>query len=178
MDTLESVLAQKSEYIVRELSRRPALAGGRAERFAAEAGSDLIASFRWQAADLDAENLSARVNVRRLLAAMRANGIANRLGMPPADVWDGLRIFVPLVLQMAERRTGRVPALRGGAGGGTVTDAPTPRTADRGSGTERERHWSWRIERSERRHERTRYELANDVPLPGRRSAPTEPPAA
>jgi hypothetical protein len=53
---------------------------------------------------VDSSELSAPDNVRELLGTIRANWIADSLGMPPHEVWSGLRVFVPRVLQLADGR--------------------------------------------------------------------------
>jgi len=73
-----------------------------AEAFVSLASNDLLESYRWRAHDLDPQALSAPENVRELLGSISGNRIADSLGMPRTDVWNGLRVFVPRVLQLAD----------------------------------------------------------------------------
>jgi hypothetical protein len=176
MDTLKRVLAQRSEDLVSELSRRPGLPGDRARRFVAEAGYDLIESYRWQAHDLHGQHLAEQVSAQALLAAMHANGIANRLGMLAEDVWEGLRTFVPLVLRMAE-----VPEPRSGAVGDAVVGRDHSDSSDAGVRDHGTRHCeprrSWRSD-PPTKSSTAPHEALHAMLFPGRRIAHCEPPAA
>jgi len=102
METLEIVLVRRAPDLVRVLVSRTGFSRERAERFVILAGTDLLESYRWQADTLDQQSLSAPGNVRDLLSMIRADRIASSLGVPPAEVWSGLRDFVPSVLQLAD----------------------------------------------------------------------------
>jgi hypothetical protein len=104
MEALETVLGRKSPHFVRIFVSQFGFSEERAERFVTLAASDLLESYRWRAGDLDPGSLSAPETVRELLGAIRGNLIADSLGIPPADVWSGLRVFVPRVLQLADGR--------------------------------------------------------------------------
>ncbi len=103
METLETVIGRRSEHFVRIFVSQFGFTEERALRFVELAGSDLMESYRWQAQRLGRGRLSAPENVRDLLSAIHANGIASSLGMPSSEVWSGLRVFVPRVLQLADR---------------------------------------------------------------------------
>ncbi|HUP53041.1 MAG TPA: hypothetical protein VM198_11225 [Longimicrobiales bacterium] len=104
METLETVLGSRAPHFVRIFVSQFGFSEERAERFVELAGSDLIECYRWQADRMDPRELSAPENVRSLLGAIHARRIADSLGIPPAEVWSGLRVFVPRVLQLADGR--------------------------------------------------------------------------
>ena len=175
MKDLERVLGQRRMELAEQLKDRPALGGDRAERFVEEAAHDLLESYRWQAEDLDQENLSAPRNIRSLLRAMCGYGIASRLGLPQQDVWDGLRTFVPLALRMAERTDG--PMRGEGRGPGrfgdpsvTLLGLADEEVGGAPSGS------SWRS--GWRGPSRIAWPPPHGMLFPGRRNRPSEPPAA
>ena len=100
--SLETVLALRTFELVELVAHGAGLTEERAERFVALAGSDLLASFRWQARDLALRSLGTPSTARDVLSTMRADRIASQLGMSSSDVWVGLRELVPHVLSMAE----------------------------------------------------------------------------
>jgi hypothetical protein len=102
METLEIVLVRSARDLVHVVERRTGFSRESAERFVILAGTDLIESFKWQADALDPNDLSAPNNVRDLLSGIGGNRIASTLGMPPSEVWSGLREFVPSVLRLAD----------------------------------------------------------------------------
>jgi len=102
MDNLESVLARRATDLVHVVVSRAGFSRERAERFVMLAGTDLLESYRWQADVLDRDHLSAPENVRALLSVSAARHIASTLGVAPAEVWTGLREFVPSVLRLAD----------------------------------------------------------------------------
>lgn len=102
MELLESVIGRKSPHFVRLFVSQFGFTVERAEQFVSLAGNDLLESYRWRAEDLDPDSLSKPENVRELLAVIGGNRIADRLGLPRDDVWSGLRVFVPRVLQLAD----------------------------------------------------------------------------
>ena len=104
MENLETVLCSKSPHFVRIFVSQFGFSVERAEQFVSLAADDLMESYKWRAGDLDPGALSAPENVRELLGAIRGNLIADWLGMPHAEVWSGLRVFVPRVLQLADGR--------------------------------------------------------------------------
>jgi hypothetical protein len=104
MEALETVLGRRSPHFVRIFVSQFGFSEERAERFVSLAASDLLESYRWRAEDLHPGSLSSPENVRELLSAIRGNRIADSLGMPPAEIWSGLRVFVPRVLQLADGR--------------------------------------------------------------------------
>lgn len=104
MDRLETVIGRKSPHFVRIFVSQFGFSEERAEQFVSLAASDLIESYRWRAEDLDPRALSAPENVREILGAIRGNRIADSLGIPRAEAWSGLRVFVPRVLQLADGR--------------------------------------------------------------------------
>lgn len=77
--------------------------------FVRAAGAELIASYAWQRASLDAQRLSDARNVRDLLSTVGAGRIAAQVGISREVTWEGLRAFVPSVLRRAE---GQRPASR------------------------------------------------------------------
>lgn len=101
MEDLQRILGQESGHLVTVLMGQPGFSPDRAEHFVAVAGRDLIASYEWQAEELDPDDLSSRTNVSILLAGIHANEIAAVLSLSRADVWRGLRAFVPTVLALA-----------------------------------------------------------------------------
>jgi hypothetical protein len=104
METLETVIDDRARDFVRLLVSQFGFTEERAEKFVILAGSDLMESYRWRADDIGPGQLSDPENVRELLGAIRGNHIASSLGLPPSDVWSGLRVFVPRVLQLADGR--------------------------------------------------------------------------
>ena len=104
MERLETVIGGRARHFVRLFVSQFGFTEERAEQFVSLAGNDLIESYRWRAGDLGSGRLSDPENVRELLGAIRGNHIASSLGLPPSDVWSGLRVFVPRVLQIADGR--------------------------------------------------------------------------
>lgn len=104
METLETVLGRRAPHFVRIFVSQFGFSEERAEQFVSMAGDDLIASYRWRADHMQASQLSAPENVRELMGTIRAKWIADSLGIPPSEVWSGLRVFVPRVLQLADGR--------------------------------------------------------------------------
>lgn len=105
MEHLQRVLEERSGDITAHVVRRQGFSPETAGRFVQEAGPDLLESWRWQASSLQVEDLATWSNVQRLLGGMHANALARALGMPPAEVWQALRVFVPKVLLLARRST-------------------------------------------------------------------------
>ena len=104
MELLESVIGRQSPHFVRIFVSQFGFSRERAERFVSLAGRDLLESYAWCADELDHATLSAPENVRGLLGAIGGNRIADSLGIPRAEAWSGLRVFVPRVLQLADGR--------------------------------------------------------------------------
>ena len=102
MEALQRVLASRMGYLARVLERRVGIQEAAARRFVQVAGAELIESFRWQRAALNADHLSDAKNARDLLSGVGAGRIATDVGIPRTEVWKGLRAFVPSVLQLAE----------------------------------------------------------------------------
>ncbi|HSH76104.1 MAG TPA: hypothetical protein VLA09_10515 [Longimicrobiales bacterium] len=107
MESLERVIGSSSDHFVRIFMTQFGFSQERAEQFVSLAGDDLIASYEFLAPHLDPGGLSAPENVRDLLSAIHASRIASSLGISPSEVWTGLRVFVPGVLQFAD---GRLPS--------------------------------------------------------------------
>lgn len=105
MDYLRSVIGEREAFLAALLVRHVGFTLDTAERFVAVAGHDLIESYRWQEPDLDLVHLPTRTNALRLLRCMHGSGIASALGVPTSQAWDGLREFVPRVLELAQGRT-------------------------------------------------------------------------
>lgn len=103
MDCLRRVLGQRGGALVTLLVHQVGFDLDTAERFVAVAGQDLMESYRWVEDDLDLAYLPTRPNVLRLLRSMHGSGIAAALGVPTSDAWDGLRAFVPRVLELADQ---------------------------------------------------------------------------
>ena len=103
MDRLESVLGRRAP-LVRILVGQFGFSEEDAEEFVSLAGEDLMESYRLRARDMATSELSAPENVRELLGAIRGDRIADSLGIPASEVWSGLRVFVPRVLQLADGR--------------------------------------------------------------------------
>jgi len=99
--SVETILALRTCELVELLVEGAGLSTERAERFVALAGSDLLASFRWQARELATRSLATPSTARDVLSAMRADRIASQLDMSASDVWVGLRELVPHVLTLA-----------------------------------------------------------------------------
>lgn len=123
MERLQLVLEFRVRDLVNVLVRRAGLDPETAERFVSAAGADLLESWRWQSSEIDVAHLPTWSNVQRLLGGIHANAIAFDLGMPPSDVWTGLRTFVPQVLLMANGPSR------------SATDLPTSRPNRRTGGT-------------------------------------------
>lgn len=104
MDRLETVLGSRAPHFVRILVSQFGFSEEEAHEFVSLASADLIQSYRWRAHDIDAGALSAPENVRELLGTIRGDRIAHSLGLPASEVWSGLRVFVPRVLQLADGR--------------------------------------------------------------------------
>jgi len=100
--SLETVLALRTCELVELVAHGAGLSEERAQRFVALAGSDLLASFRWQARELATRSLATPATARDVLSTMRADQIASKLEMSPSDVWVGLRELVPHVLTLAD----------------------------------------------------------------------------
>lgn len=103
MERLQLILEYRVRDLVNVLVRRAGLDPETAERFVSAAGADLLESWRWQSSEIDVTHLPTWSNVQRLLGGIHANAIAFDLGMPPSEVWTGLRTFVPQLLLMADR---------------------------------------------------------------------------
>jgi len=103
MRRLETVLWSRKTDLVQVLVRRGGLTRDRAERFVALAGDDLIESYEWHRRERMLLELAEPATARDVLSTMGANRIAVSLGLSRAEVWDGLRAFVPRVLCLAER---------------------------------------------------------------------------
>ena len=123
METLETVIGRRSEHFVRIFVSQFGFSEDRAELFVRLAGNDLIESYKWQSSRLADEALSDPANVRDLMSTIHANGIASSLGISTSEVWSGLRVFVPRVLQLADGRFAEAPA----------TPMPAPRRRGPGS---------------------------------------------
>jgi hypothetical protein len=104
MESLEIVLGRRTNHFVRIFMSQFGFSEERAERFVSMAGSDLMESYKFLARDLDPRGLSCPANVRDLLSTIHASRIASSLGIPASEVWTGLRVFVPSVLQLADGR--------------------------------------------------------------------------
>jgi len=103
MDRLETVLGRRGPHFVRILVSQFGFSEAHAERLVSLAGTDLIESYRSRATEIHSA-LSAPESVRELLGTMRGNQIAESLGIPASEVWCGLRVFVPSVLELADGR--------------------------------------------------------------------------
>lgn len=101
MDLLRSVLEKKAVDLESALTAKAGLTAEEARRFVPEAGTDLIESWRWQANELDTEDVAAASNVRALLRGIGAKRIASRVGLTAEATWNGLRAFVPMVMELA-----------------------------------------------------------------------------
>lgn len=106
MEPLETVIGRRSSHFVRIFVSQFGFSVERAEAFVTLAGDDLLASYRWRSDELSPGELSAPQNVRELLGAIHGNRIADELGIPRAEAWTGLRVFVPRVLQLADGHVG------------------------------------------------------------------------
>ncbi|HUF76616.1 MAG TPA: hypothetical protein VMM35_10075 [Longimicrobiales bacterium] len=104
METIETVIGRRTPHFVRIFVSQFGFSEERAEQFVSLAGDDLIESYRWRASDMGHRRLSDPESVRELLGAIRGDHIASSLGLPPSEVWSGLRVFVPRVLQLADGR--------------------------------------------------------------------------
>jgi hypothetical protein len=104
VETLETVLERRAHHFVRIFVSQFGFTEERAQRFVNLAGSDLIECCRWHERNMGPGGFSAPANVRNLLAVIHARRIADSLGIPSAEVWSGLRVFVPRVLQLADGR--------------------------------------------------------------------------
>jgi hypothetical protein len=102
MEMLHDVLGRGAHDLAHLVADRTGLTEERAEQFVALAGSDLIDSIEWHADELEGLALSEPSNVRNLLGTIHAKRIASSLEIAPADVWAGLRAFVPQFLQLAD----------------------------------------------------------------------------
>jgi hypothetical protein len=137
MERLQLVLEYRTRDLVNVLVRRTGLDPDTAARFVATAGPDLLESWRWQSSRLDLEHLPTWSNVQRLLGGIHANAIAVDLEIRPADVWRGLRTFVPQVLLMADRASTGSSTSRKDGGTGGASHGPAGRNA---TGMPRVRH--------------------------------------
>jgi hypothetical protein len=104
MERLETVLCSRTQHFVRIFVTQFGFSVDRAKRFVDLAGDDLIECYRWQGQNLLPGEYSHPENVRNIMSVLHARGIADSLGMAPAEVWSGLRVFVPRVLQLADDR--------------------------------------------------------------------------
>lgn len=103
MDPLERVLKERVDELADEVAARVGLSPHEAKRFVEQAGFDLMASYRWQAADLSSAEMASPGVVRDLLAGISGRAVADRVGLSPGRTWDGLRALVPAVLESVAR---------------------------------------------------------------------------
>lgn len=112
MEALQRVLRQSTGDLAGSLVGQVGIQESVAVRFVDVAGADLIGSYAWQESNLDLDHLSAPANVRDLMSALNAGRIAKYVGLPVTEVWKGLRAFVPHVVQLTERQSGRPASAR------------------------------------------------------------------
>lgn len=104
MERLQHVLGRRAGDLVTLLVDRRGFSDDEAARFVAVAGADLIESYHWQGEDIEPGDLTSTPNVQKLLGGIHANSIATNLGVPPSEVWETLRVFVPRVLEWTNGR--------------------------------------------------------------------------
>lgn len=105
MEPLERVLAERAEELAKEVGVRAGLSPEQARRLVELAGSDLIASYHWQRSTLGWADLSEPLLAREILGSIPGRSVAERVGLPTAQAWDGLRALVPAALEAAVRES-------------------------------------------------------------------------
>ena len=101
MDRLRNVLGHKSGHLARALEVHVGIEAAVARRFVEIVGEDLLESYLWQRADIDAREPTDPNISRDLLSGAYAAHIARELGISRSRVWQALRAFVPRVLRLA-----------------------------------------------------------------------------
>ncbi|MDH3270740.1 MAG: hypothetical protein OEN56_05375 [Gemmatimonadota bacterium] len=105
MHVFERVLQERADQLAERVVKEAGLTPREARLFVERAGSDLLASYRWQAHTLSELDISSPDLVRSLLSAARAKWIATEVGLSQRRAWDGLRTLVPAVVQDAAGRS-------------------------------------------------------------------------
>ena len=104
MDLLEKVLSERLDELAAAVSDETGLSPTDARKLVAEAGGDLVESYRWQGADLRTASLDSPLVARSVLGFIRGRAVAERVGIPQGRTWDGIRFLVPAVLERAARQ--------------------------------------------------------------------------
>ncbi len=104
MDLLEKVLSERIDELTEAVREQTGLSPSEARKLVEEAGDDLVASYRWQGADLRTSRLDSPLVARSVLGFIRGRAVAERLGLSQGRTWDGIRVLVPAVLETAARQ--------------------------------------------------------------------------
>ena len=104
LDLLEKVLSERLDELAAAVSDETGLSPTDARKLVAEAGGDLVESYRWQGADLRTASLDSPLVARSVLGFIRGRAVAERVGIPQGRTWDGIRFLVPAVLERAARQ--------------------------------------------------------------------------
>lgn len=104
MDLLEKVLSERADELTEAVREQTGLSPSEARKLVEEAGDDLVASYRWQGADLSTARLDSPLVARSVLGFIRGRAVAKRVGLSQGRAWDGIRALVPAVLETAARQ--------------------------------------------------------------------------
>lgn len=104
MDPLERVLTEEADELVDQVRVRAGLTEEEARRFVTTAREDLLASYRWRAAELPTTELASPHVVRDILEGISGRAVAARVGLSQRRTWDGLRALVPAAVRTVALR--------------------------------------------------------------------------